>query len=245
MPKTAYTAAILAAIDVEIAYLSTFLDGRPGWKQISANEYFNEEKNLKLVSWILGPGKVNAAYGTADIINKYHPDIIVNVGVAGGFVKNARRGDVAIGTEYAQVDFNPFLEKNRPSLAPSPVWFIEQAEKEAEKLEVSASKGLIATGDFFLRDSRQKAVIARKFNPVAFDMESGAISQVASAKSLDFISIRTFSDFADEDAPALILERQKEAKINGIRKVTIEHSPVIIAVKALENRPDAPLDKAE
>lgn len=236
MSTKIYTAAILGAIDVEIAYIAEYLDSRAGWEKTAENEYLNAEKNLRLVSWILGPGKVNAAYGTADIINRYAPDIIVNVGVAGGFVKNAKRGDVAIGTDYVQVDFIPFFEKNNPVLNPSPLWFVENAGKEAEKLGVSATKGRIATGDFFLHDSKQKAEIARNFNPVAFDMESGAISQVASAKNVDFISIRTFSDFADDDAPNLILERREKATVNGVRLVTIEHSPVVIAINVLENR---------
>ena len=236
MSPLPYTAAILGAIDVEIAYIQQYLANRDGWEQTAENEYVNAEKNLKIVSWILGPGKVNAAYGTADIINTYAPDIIINVGVAGGFVKNAKRGDVAIGTHYVQVDFIPFFDKNLPLLAPSPAWFVDSAEKEAEKLAVTATKGTIATGDFFLHDSKQKAEIAQKYNPVAFDMESGAISQVASAKNIDFISIRTFSDFADDNAPNLIFERREAATVDGVRQVTIEYSPVVIAIHALENR---------
>ena len=62
----------------------------------------------------------------------------------------------------------------------------------------------------------------------------GAIAQVTSAKNIDFISIRTYSDFADDNAPDMIFQdRPKEGQE---RKVTIEHSPVIIAIRTLENR---------
>ncbi len=232
--KKYFTGAVIGAIDIEIAYVAEFLNGREGWLRLSDNEYVNDSLGLKIVTWVLGPGKVNAAYGTADIINQYHPDAVINVGVAGGFVKGAKRGDVGIGIEYAQVDFIPFFEGNTPVINPSPDWLVNGAVKAASELGVVATTGPIVTGDFFLHDSKQKAEIEEKYHPVAFDMESGAIAQVTSAKNIDFISIRTYSDFADDNAPDMIFQdRPKEGQE---RKVTIEHSPVIIAIRTLENR---------
>ena len=232
--KKYFVGAVIGAIDIEIAYVSQYLENREGWKKLSDNEYLNEGLKLKIVTWVLGPGKVNAAYGTADIINQYKPDVVINVGVAGGFVKGAKRGDVGIGTEYAQVDFIPFFQGNNPVINPSPEWLVSGAVKAASELGVVATKGPIVTGDFFLHDSKQKAEIAEKYHPVAFDMESGAIAQVTSAKNIDFISIRTYSDFADDNAPDLIF--QDRPKDGSERKVTIEHSPVILAIRTLETR---------
>lgn len=232
--KKYFIGAVIGAIDIEIAYVAQYLTGREGWKRLSENAYVKDDLSLKIVTTVLGPGKVNAAYGTADIINAHHPDVIINVGVAGGFVAGAKRGDVGIGTEYAQVDFIPFFQGNNPVYEPSPAWLVEGAVQAAAELGVAATTGPIVTGDFFLHDSAQKAQIAEKYHPVAFDMESGAISQVASAKRIDFISIRTYSDFADDNAPELIFKDRP--RDGSERKVTIEHSPVIIAIRTLETR---------
>ena len=232
--KKYFTATVIGTIDIEIAYVAQYLTDREGWKRLSESEYVNDSLGLKIVTTVLGPGKVNAAYGTADIINEHRPDVIINVGVAGGFVAGAKRGDVGIGTQYAQVDFIPFFQGNNPVLDPSPAWLVQGAVQAASELGVAATPGPIVTGDFFLHDSSQKAQIAEKYHPVAFDMESGAISQVASAKHIDFISIRTYSDFADDNAPELIFKNRP--KDPAQRKVTIEHSPVIIAIRTLERR---------
>lgn len=226
-----YTAAIVGALPVEIAYLSKYLAEQPDWKSVSENEYVNEPLKIRLVVWVIGAGKVNAAFGTADLISAFKPDIIINVGIAGGFVKGARRGDVAIGKSYAQVDHKPYFKDHLPVLNDAPAELVRNAILAASELGISATSGVIATGDFFLHDSKQKEAIAAEFNPVAFDMESAAICQVASAKGIGFMSIRTFSDFADDDAGNIATTTHNEI----IQKtVTIEHTPVIIAVEAIK-----------
>lgn len=173
----------------------------------------------------MGVGEVNAAYKTTEIIYEFQPDLIVNVGYAGGLTDNAKKGDVAIGNDYVQVDFIPLFSENAPAINKSPKKVIEQLESVAEKLEFSYVTGKIATGDFFLQSTEKKNEIKNQFSPIAFDMESAAVAQVATKKEIDFVALRTFSDFADDHA----VETALTGKISHI-----EHKPIILIIEAIE-----------
>ena len=221
-------AAIVSAMEVELSYVDEFLNGRDGWEKIKENVYEFDNGKLQIITQIMGVGKVNAAYQTADVINEHHPDLIINVGYAGGLIKEAKKGDVAIGKEYVQVDFIPFLDENRPEIAESPSDFTKALEKQAYELDIPTFTGKIATGDFFLHSTEQKNQIIADFAPIAFDMESAAVGQVTTKKNTPFIALRTFSDFADDDAVDAIEENHKEDRI------PIEQRPVILALTTLE-----------
>lgn len=221
-------AAIVSAMEVELSYVDEFLNGRDDWEKIKENVYEFENGKLQIITQIMGVGKVNAAYQTADVINEHHPDLIINVGYAGGLIKEAKKGDVAIGKEYVQVDFIPFLDENRPEIAESPSDFIQALEKQAYELDIPTFTGKIATGDFFLHSTEQKNQIIADFAPIAFDMESAAVGQVTTKKNTPFIALRTFSDLADDDAVDAIEENHKEDRI------PIEQRPVILALTTLE-----------
>lgn len=221
-------AAIVSAMEIELSYVEEFLRDRKGWKKTQENIYEYQKGKLQIITRIMGVGKVNAAYQTADIINEYHPDFIINVGYAGGLIKEARKGDVAIGKKYVQVDFIPFLDENRPEIAESPNDFIVRLEKEAKELEIPTFTGKIATGDFFLHSTEEKKKIIEEFAPIAFDMESAAVGQVATKKNTPFIALRTFSDLADDDAVNAIQDNHKE------NRIPMEQRPIVLAITALE-----------
>lgn len=135
---------------------------------------------------------------------------------------------MAIGKEYVQVDFIPFLDENRPGINESPSDFIEKLENQAKELDIPTFTGKIATGDFFLHSTEQKNQIIEDFEPIAFDMESAAVGQVTTKKNTPFIALRTFSDLADDDAVDAIQENHKEDRI------PFEQRPVVLALTTLE-----------
>lgn len=227
--NTYTAAAIVSAMPEELEYAHEYLAGRKGWKRLEESVYENSELGLYVITQIMGVGKVNAAYQTADVINEYDPDLIINVGYAGGLTRAAHRGDVAVGTEYVQVDFIPFFDKNRPKIAPSPPELTEKLEKEAKELDIPVYKGKIATGDFFLHSTEQKNRIIKEFDPIAFDMESAAVAQVAAQKNVPFIALRTFSDLADDHAVETVT-----AERNSDTSIPIERRPIVLALNTLE-----------
>lgn len=192
--------AIVSAMDEETEYIHQYITDRPGWNKTEENTYTNDEKQLQLFVKVLGVGKVNAAFQTADVVNQYHPDLLVNIGVSGGLAQNVKRGTVAIGKSYVQTDFKPFIKDNLPVIKDTSEWIVSGLEKAAKEKNYDYLTGKLATGDFFLHDENERASIIKDFNPISFDMETAAIAQVATAKDTEFAAIRIFSDLANEDA---------------------------------------------
>lgn len=217
--------AIVSAMEIEIYYIHEYLDKRENWEKVSEDTYENKKKQLIVTAQIMGVGKVNAAYKTTEIIYQFQPDLIVNVGYAGGLINNAKKGDVAIGNDYVQVDFIPFFPENKFIINRSPKEVTDHLEIVAKKLGFPYFTGKIATGDFFLQSTATKNKIRNEFNTIAFDMESAAVAQVATKKEIDFVALRTFSDLADDDAA-------KEAVAD--KSSQIEHKPIILLIETIE-----------
>lgn len=222
--------AIVSAMEVEIVYVEKDLSNRQGWKKVTANKFVNEQKQLEVFTSVLGVGKVNAAANTTEILCSYRPDLVVNVGFAGGMHPAAKKGDLTIGSSYVQEDFVPFLDENRPDIEDTPFELVELLKETAQELGFTAYAGRIVTGDYFLNDSKKKNAIIKEFAPVAFDMESAAIGQACTIAHTPFVSIRTFSDNADEHATEQFDESAKESR------VPIEERPILLAIHALEKQ---------
>ncbi len=222
--------AIVSALPIELEYVDEFLIDRQGWKKLSDNKYQFKDR-VTLHTRIVGAGKVNSAFQTAELIKDETPELVVNVGYAGGLAKGARKGDVVIGTDYTQVDFEPLAKVSLPE-AETPKQLISDLEDKAEELGIPYHVGRIATGDFFLHKEEDRKNIISKYDPVAFDMESAAIAQVAAVREFDFAVLRTFSDLADDNALDSILDNRIEAENNT--RIPIEQRPIVLFISALE-----------
>ena len=209
--------AIVSAMDEETEYIHEYLQGRAGWSKIQENHYKHESKDISIYVKVLGVGKVNAAYNTADVINEFNPDFIVNIGVSGGLAPNAKRGTVAIGKSYVQTDFHPYISDNNPVINDTEDWIVSGLEESAKENNFDYITGRLATGDFFLSDVVERKNIIEKYNPVSFDMETAAIAQVASAKNIDFAALRIFSDLANDES-ITIIENKKANNIDEKEK---------------------------
>ena len=202
--------AIVSAMEEETSYIQQYLENRSGWEEIEKNIYQNKAIATKVYVKVLGIGKVNAAFETADVIHELQPDLIVNIGVSGGLSKKARRGTIAIGKNYVQTDMRPFLKENYPKINDTPDEMVKGLERVAKENGFDYIVGKLATGDFFLNDSEERERIIEEFNPVSFDMETAAIAQVATSKKINFAAIRIFSDLADESALKIFQNIEKD-----------------------------------
>ncbi|OPX43291.1 5'-methylthioadenosine/S-adenosylhomocysteine nucleosidase [Ruminiclostridium hungatei] len=204
--------AIISAMEIELAPLIEILTEDGSWVADSNESFVNAGLGLTVCCGVLGVGKVNAAYRTAEIIHNFNPELIINVGFAGGLKDGASGGDIVIGNDYRQVDFRALSLDNKPGLVPQakpyiiPEKLIELLRQKSLALSFSCHVGRIATGDFFLNDTGTKNRIIADFSPVAFDMESAAIAHVCADKGIPFVSVRTLSDLADDHAHKAVKE---------------------------------------
>jgi len=224
--------AVISALERELAPLIERFNAENDntWVETGEAVYRSPALSHEIFCAAVGIGKVNAAYRTAEIIKDYEPQLIVNIGYAGGMAKGARRGDIVIGDSYVQADFDSVIDGCPPGVVPGakpgvvPVDFIAALEKQCATYGYRYMTGRIATGDFFLTDSARKDAIAKAFAPLAFDMESAAIAHVCAQKGVLFVAVRILSDLADDDAQTAFSSMSDP----------IEQRPVNILLGALE-----------
>jgi len=154
--------------------------------------------NAEAIATQCGIGKVNAAVGALTLIDLFHPDAVVNTGIAGGTGRGADVLDVVIGSTVAYHDV-----WCGPGNAPGQVQGLPAQFKGATEMfameavadNPKVKTGLIASGDKFISTPADlAAVLAVQPHAIAVDMESGAIAQVCAIKNVPFLAIRVVSD---------------------------------------------------
>lgn len=154
-----------------------------------------------------GVGKVNSARTTQVMSDNFKLEYIVNVGAAGSINDDLEIGDVVIGKEVVQHDFDITAfghSKGYITGVGDSVKCNEALVKEINNMLESGPErnyktkfGIVATGDIFCEDIAMKNKIRAKFDADVVDMECGAIAQVAYLNDIPFIVIRSVSDTPD------------------------------------------------
>lgn len=176
-----------------------------GMKFISAKLH---DKSVVIV--VCGVGKVNAAICTSVLIQRYCPDIIINSGVAGSLSPLVSIGDIVIGTKSIEHDMNTTAlgDKQGEISFPSGKVTLFECDKEASTLlasickklpDTTVAQGIIASGDIFVSERRQRMRINDSFGAIACEMEGAAIGHVCYCFGVPYAIIRAISDDLDEN----------------------------------------------
>jgi adenosylhomocysteine nucleosidase len=173
-----------------------------------------------------GAGKVNAAFVTALIISRFEPDALFFSGTAGAVDQTLHPGDVVIGATVAQHDTgsatsagierrglrNGATGEHDPILLPSPAALLTAARAAAAGLTLPPAgatagartprivEGVIATGDVFISDARQRDELRASLGAAAVEMEGAAVVQVCRQFAVPCLVIRSITDRADGQA---------------------------------------------
>jgi adenosylhomocysteine nucleosidase len=174
-----------------------------------------EKKNAVLLR--CGIGKVNAAVGCALLINRYHPDFVINTGSAGGIDPSLSFGDAIIsdGLVYHDVDVTAFGHApgqlpGLPGIFPVSEALIVLAEQAVDELKREAAlpgtfnhvRGLIGSGDVFMHEGGRIAAVRALFPAIrAVEMEGAAIAHACSLFQVPALIIRALSDIAGAESP--------------------------------------------
>lgn len=154
-----------------------------------------------------GVGKVNAARTTQVMVDNFKLEYIANVGAAGSINDNLGIGDIVVGKEIVQHDFDITAFGHSKGyitgIGNSIKCNIELVKELNEMIEngpernYKTKNGIVATGDIFCEDIAMKDKIRAKFDADVVDMECGAIAQVAYLNEIPFMAIRSVSDTPD------------------------------------------------
>ena len=177
---------------------------------------------------VCGPGKVNAALCTQAMIQHYHPQAILNLGVAGSLSDKVSIGDVVVGTYAVQHDMDTTPLGDPPGYISGINLIRLPLEDELQnKLrralsalpDIKGSFGGIATGDQFVHDALRRDRVREQFDALCCEMEGGAVANVCHVNSVPCAVVRAISDNADGSSDVDFVKFVKHAAENSVRLV--------------------------
>ena len=146
-----------------------------------------------------GVGKVNAAMATQLFIDLYHPDLILNVGVAGCF-ESAPIGTLVLADRFVQHDVDTSAVGDPVGLVSTvnrmdfPAARLEDAKAALDRMGLSYRVGCVATGDWFAVACDRARWIADTFHPLLAELEGCAAAQVCWRNEVPFLALKAVSD---------------------------------------------------
>lgn len=146
-----------------------------------------------------GIGKVNSALATKELIDVFHPDLVINTGVAGGAGSGIPVGTVVVGDRvaYHDVDCGPETELGKADGCP--MYFVGAEMVTSLPCLKDECHGLICSGDQFVADRPTIDRIVGQYPDVrAVDMESASIAHTCHRYGVPFCSLRVVSDTPGE-----------------------------------------------
>ena len=190
---------VLTAMSVEYNQLANMLTESEMVNYGEDSYRIGKIGSIQIILIQCGIGKVNAAMCSTLLIDRFHPDLVISTGVAGGIDSCLDVMDVVVSNQTVYHDM---------WCGPGEVWgavqgLAERFDSDKEVIEVALSlktdvqirKGLICTGDIFVTKSEDKDRIKSLFpEALAVDMESCAIAQVCYLRKVPFVSFRIISD---------------------------------------------------
>ena len=182
-------------------------------------------KNIHAVICICGIGKANAAHGTALLIEKFKPDFVWNIGIAGAYPSSGLKiGDVVIAKKeiygdeglmakngfFTIKEILGYTENDFPMLIP-------------EKLSNSMVKGNFVTVSTCTGTLEKGKEIEKRFNAICENMEGAAIANICALSGIPVAEIRGISNII-EDRIAEPLNKATIIKAAGnAQRFLLEH----------------------
>ena len=152
-----------------------------------------------------GIGKVNAAMSAQIMIDLYHPEPIINSGIAGSLSADIRIGDIVIsddcvqhdmdatemGNPHGEIQFNDELR----TFFPADKSVADALERACGILDgTGVFRGRIASGDVFVSAHDRRQWIADTFGALACEMEGAAVGTVCYRNGVPYAILRCISD---------------------------------------------------
>lgn len=195
----------ICALSVEVEGIVNLMENTEKTTVAKITYHKGEIYGKEVVCCECGIGKVNAAMSTQIMIDLYHPDVIINSGIAGSLSGEIRIGDIVVsddcvqhdmdGTEMGdplgQVQFNDELRTYFPADKATADRLFE-ACKTIDGINVF--RGRIASGDVFISSRARRQKVADHFDAIACEMEGAAVGTVCYRNGVPFAILRSISD---------------------------------------------------
>jgi adenosylhomocysteine nucleosidase len=152
--------------------------------------------SIPLVFFHGGWGKISAAASTQYVIDKYSPDLLINLGTCGGFEGEIERGTIILAEETVVYDIIEQMYDYDDNIDHYTTE-IDLSWLESD-YPIEVYRTLIVSGDKDLAAEDIKK-LKSKYRAVAGDWESGAISHTAFLNKIRLLILRGVSDLVGEN----------------------------------------------
>ncbi len=200
---------IQGALDIELEYLMAHLENKRLLKIEEYEFYEGYILNQKVVISKTLVGTIHSTIATTIGILTFHPDVVLNQGIAGAHSEDLHIGDIVIGESCVNINSykmplkgkkegsNPFeweLNKRARDIKNADSNLINILEKELTSSSNKIYKGILGSGDVFNREYDRIHWIHDTFHNLCEDMESIGAYSVCSEFHVSCVGIRIISN---------------------------------------------------
>lgn len=180
-----------------------------------------------------GIGKICAAEAALVLVLQFKVDAVINTGCAGGIGDGMKIGDIVLSSKLAYHDFNLTIFGYKRGQVPdyeqyfeADAHLLEVAQKVAQDLKAKGDftpevrVGVVLSGDQFISEKAVCLDMKKDFPEAQVtEMEGAAVAQVCTDFKVPFLIIRSASDNAEGEAPAVFEEFVQLAADNSAKLV--------------------------
>jgi adenosylhomocysteine nucleosidase len=155
-------------------------------------EYFYKEfEKENVLVFHEGWGKVAAAGATQYIIERFNPEILINLGTCGGFEGEIQRNEIILADRTIIYDITEAMGDSKEAIEDYTTdidlsWL-------GENYPVAVRKTLLVSADKDLKPD-EIGFLKKEYHAIAGDWESGAIAYTAKRNNKKIIILRAVSD---------------------------------------------------
>ena len=211
---------IVGAMPIEIKTVLENMEVLEEKKLYDNTFYRGRCQGKEIVLVTCGVGKVNAAHTALLLIEEFHVDAIINIGVAGGIHRDIHVRDVVIGTTTTAYDVGESIMSRYYPFVANYTYdqrIIDAAVAACESFSDRSwhyVAGRTVTGDMFMNDKMLKEKFLAPYpDAYCIDMEAQAMAQVCYIHKVPIANIRSISDNADDEADATYEENEAAAAL--------------------------------
>jgi adenosylhomocysteine nucleosidase len=220
---------VIVAMEKELVQLRGLLKDESIEKRGVMDFFLGTIGNNEIVLEQCGIGKVNSAIGAVEMIDEFHPELIISTGVAGGASTELNITEVVVARECVYHDAYCGKDCEYGQLLGMPARFAAPSELVDKALSLNdldsglphIHAGLTVSGEWFVDTKEKMRSILDHFpEAMAVDMESCSIAQTCHVYGVPFISFRIISDIPLKDVDAAMYFHFWERIANGSFGVT-------------------------
>jgi futalosine hydrolase len=224
--------AIMASTELEASLiLRSLADAR---KIVIQNKFFFHGRlsGKETVVCLCGTGKVNAAHAATVLIEKYSPEIIYNIGVAGAYPSSGLKiGDIAVAEKEICGDEGVLTGKGFCDMesiglplvfAHGRAYFNEFSMFVPEQLRDFRHRGNFVTVSACTGTLQEGLKIEKRLSALCESMEGAAIAHVCALNSLPVVEMRGISNIIEDRAAGPLSKRDIITAAENVQRVFLE-----------------------